>query len=69
VARKHAAQAKKALTEIVKRAPQSKDPQWREYQSQSQAYLDGDWPLDDLTPDSLLLHSQVKSQPKKRRRH
>ena len=59
IARKHVAKAKKALAEIVKRAPGSKDPQWLEYQSQSQAYLDGIWPLADLTPDSLLLHSQT----------
>jgi hypothetical protein len=69
MARKHAAKAKKALMEIVKRAPQSKDPQWQEYLSQSQAYLNGIWPMEDLTPDSLMLHTQVtpkKSQRKKR---
>lgn len=66
VARKHPAAAKKALKELIKRAPRSSHPQREEYEAQTRAYLDGVWPLDDLTPESLLLHSPVASKPVRR---
>lgn len=73
VARKHPAAAKKVLKELVKRAPRSRHPEREAYEAQSRAYLDGVWPLDDLTPENLLLHSPVPSKPAHRagssRRH
>ena len=66
VASKHLREAKKMLRELQERAPHSGHPQWQEYESQTRAYLDGVYPLDDLTPDSLLLHSPVKTKSPKR---
>ena len=73
VARKHLAAAKKALKELMKRAPRSHHPEREEYEAQARAYLEDLYPLDDLTPESLLLHSPVPSKPARRagssRRH
>ena len=69
IARKHPAKARKALAEIQKRAPHSGDPQWEVYFENALAYLNGIWPLEDLTPDSLLLHSKTKPKPARRRKH
>lgn len=66
IARKHPGAAKKALKELAQRAPHSRHPERKEYEAQARAYLDEVWPLDDLTPESLLLHSPVKSKPARR---
>ncbi len=63
VARKHPAAARKALSELAKRAPLSRHPERVEYEAQARAYLEDLHPLDDLTPESLLLHSPVGSKP------
>jgi hypothetical protein len=66
IASKHLREAKKMLRELQERAPHSGHPQWQEYEAQTRAYLEGVYPLDDLTPDSLLLHSPINSKPSKR---
>lgn len=66
VTSKHLREAKKMLRDLQERAPHSGHPQWQEYEAQTRAYLEGVYPLEDLTPDSLLLHSPVKTKPSKR---
>ncbi len=66
IAGKHLREAKKILKELHERAPHSGHPQRQEFELQARAYLDGVYPLDDLTPDSLLLHSPVKPKQSKR---
>lgn len=66
VARKHPGAAKKVLKELAQHAPHSHHPEREEYATQARAYLEGGWPLEDLTPESLLLHSPVKSKPTRR---
>jgi transcription elongation factor Elf1 len=66
IAYKHPSAAKKVLKELLERAPHSGHPERQAYEAQTRAYLEGVYPLSDLTPDSLLLHSPVKSKPSKR---
>lgn len=73
IARKHPGAARKALQQILAYAPRSRQPDRDGYQAQAQAYLDGLYPLEDLTPDRLLFGSKLEPAPppakKSRRRH
>lgn len=69
VADKHPSAAKNMLKELRERAPHSGHPERQAYEAQALAYLEGMYPLSDLTPDSLLLHSPVQSKPSKRSPH
>ncbi len=66
IARKHPGAARKTLKELAQRAPRSRHPEREEYAAQARAYLEGVWPLEDLTPESLLLHSPAKAKPARR---
>ena len=68
IAYKHPGAAKKMLKELRERAPQSGHPERQAYEAQALAYLEGYYPLSDLTPDSLLLHSPGQAKPSKRSR-
>lgn len=67
IASKHLREAKKMLKELQERAPHSGHPARQAYESQTRAYLEGVYPLSDLTPDSLLLHSPVATNRGKKK--
>jgi tetratricopeptide (TPR) repeat protein len=74
VARKHPGAAKKALKELVDHAPQSSLANRGDWAAEAQAYLDSVYPLEELSPDAMLMTSKIKPKSarpnvKTRRRH
>jgi tetratricopeptide (TPR) repeat protein len=73
-ARKHPGATKKALKELVAHTPQSSLANREDWSAEAQAYLDGVYPLEELSPDALFLASKIEPKealpkPRRRRRH
>ena len=69
VARKHPGAAKKALKQLVAHAAQSNLANREDWSAEAQAYLDGIYALEELTPDALLLASQIAPETARSKSH
>lgn len=63
----HTREAKKTLLKLYEHANRSTDPNAWEYAEQTQAYLEGAYPLSDLTPDSLFLNNPTQPERGKKK--
>jgi tetratricopeptide (TPR) repeat protein len=69
MARKHPGAAKKALKELVAHAPQSSLANREDWSAEAQAYLDGVYPLEELSPDAILMASQIEPEAARPKKH